>query len=142
MKKLIPSLLSLLTLSLVTACGGGASSAAGVYHLDTAPFRERMAAEMKGVPEAEVKKQLDAMVGNMSGSIDLKADGSASIKLHMMMMNEEATGTWKLDGATLSITAKGKDGKEETKTAKFADGAITIEEQEGKEKMQMVFRRK
>ena len=57
-------------------------------------------------------------------------------------VDETATGTWKLDGTKLSVTTKGKDGKEETKVGDYADNAFTIEENQGGKKMKMVFRRK
>ena len=141
MKNLLSSLLIALALSFVAACGGG-PSAAGVYQLDTAPFRIMLAAEMNDAPPDVAKEQIDKMIAGMSGSFDLKADGTAAMKMAMMGMNEETTGTWKLDGGTITLTAKGKDGKDQPKTAKYADGVITIDEDRNGKKMSMVFRRK
>lgn len=130
-------ILAVLALSLFAACGGGASAAVGTYHLDVDGMIAAMP-EMKEVP-ADVKK-------NFKGSIELKADHSATMVVDFgmpMMPKQETTGTWKLDGTTLSMTSK-KGDKEETKTAKLENGKITIEGGEGdkNKKMQMVFVKK
>lgn len=143
MKKPIASFLSCLGLLLVTACGGAGASAAGTYDLDPAPFRAMMEKQMQGAPADAIKKQLDTMMAGLKGSIELKADGTASMTIKMPpIVDESTTGTWKVEGDKITMVTKDKNGKEETKTAKFADGAITVEEDQGGQKMVMIFRRK
>lgn len=125
----------------VAACGG-AASAAGVYQLDTAAFRDAMAEAMKDVPEDLRQEQLDAMIAGMSGSFDLKADGTHTFKMAAMGQSHETSGTWKVDGGTITITAKGPDGKDEPKTGKYAAGVITLPQDQGGKEMALVFRRK
>jgi len=76
------------------------------------------------------------------GVLDLKADHSVTLKMGMGPMMSEPTGTWKLDGQTITLTMKEKDGKEEPKSGKFKDGAITLEEDMGGKKLTMVFKKK
>lgn len=151
MKKSIATFLTALTLSLVAACGGGAgaaSSAAGVYEMDKAAFKQTMLASMpeEAKKEKMAMEMVDKMADGMNVTIDLKADGSAAMTIKMDMMgqkkDETENGTWKLDGNKLSITTKEKDGKEETKTADYANGSFSIEHEDGGQKMKMTFKKK
>ena len=140
MQKPFASFLSVLALALLAACGGGSAAAVGTYQLDVDSMFAAMSAEMKGAPPemlAEMKKK-------MSGAIDLKADQTATFAFDMGMplapkINE--TGTWKLEGATLTMTTK-KGDKDDVKSAKLVNGAITIEDEQGGKKVQMVFKKK
>ena len=126
-----------------TACGGG--SIAGTYQLDKEALKKMAAQESGDADKLEdaARKMMDAMFDKMEGTMELNADGTASVKFAMPPMGEQAfTGSWKADGNKVTITAKGENGKEESKTGTFADGAITIEEEMGPKKMTMVFRRK
>jgi hypothetical protein len=146
MKKPLAAFCSALALTLFSACGG--SSAAGVYEVDKAAFKEAILSAMPAEQRKEkmALEQADAMVNGMSMSVDLKPDGSASSQMKMTMMGqtmeESATGTWKLDGTKLSMTMKDKSGPEETKTAEYSNGSFTVEDDQGGKKMKMVFRRK
>lgn len=151
MKKSFATFLTALTLSLVAACGGGAgaaSSAAGVYELDKAALKQTMLAAMpeEAKKEKMAMEMVDKMTDGMNVSIELKADGSATMSFKMDMMGQKKddteTGTWKLDGTKLSMTTKEKDGKEETKTADYANGSFTIEHEDGGQKMKMTFKKK
>lgn len=125
-------------LSILPACGG-AASAAGVYELDKDALQKAMAADMPaGTPAEMVKGMLDSM----KMSIELKADGTAVATVNMMGKDDGGTGTWKLTGDTISMTMKGKDGKEDTKDGKYSNGVITITEEKAGKKMEMILRRK
>lgn len=140
MKKSIASALALLSLSLFTACGGGSAAAVGVYHLDVDAMMASMGEQLKGAPA----DMLAGMKAKMSGTIELKADQTAAFTIDMgipMAPKQSETGTWKLAGNVLSMTTK-KGDKDETKSAKLENGVITIEEEQGGKKMQMVFKRK
>lgn len=124
--------------SILSACGGGAS-AAGVYELDKEALQKTMAAEMPaGAPAEMVKGMLDGM----KMSVELKADGTAVATVNMMGKDDGGTGTWKLAGDTLSMTMKGRDGKEDTKSGKYSNGVITITEEQAGKKFEMILRRK
>lgn len=144
MKKTLAALFTAFTLS-VAACGGSAS-AAGVYELDKAAFKESMLANMP--PEAKKEKaamdMIDAMFANMNITIELKADGAATMTNKGMtgQKDDTETGTWKLAGSSLTISTKGKDGKEETKTANYAAGSFSVEMEEEGKKMKMTFKKK
>lgn len=144
MKKTLAALFTAFTLS-VAACGGSAS-AAGVYELDKAAFKESMLANMP--PEAKKEKaamdMIDGMFANMNITIELKADGSATMTNKGMpgQKDDTETGTWKLEGSSLKMTTKGKDGKDETKTANYAAGSFSVEMEEEGKKMKMTFKKK
>lgn len=151
MKKTLATFLAALTLSLVSACGGGAgaaASAAGVYTLDKAAFKQTMLASMpeEAKKEKMAMEMVDKMADGMNVSIELKADGTATMSIKTEMMGQKKddteTGTWKLDGNKLTMTTKEKDGKEETKTADYANGSFTVEHEDGGQKMKMTFKKK
>ncbi len=89
--------------------------------------------------------QVDAMVGGMETTVELKADGAAHMHMKMSMMgremNESADGSWKLDGGKLTIAMK-KDGKDDTKVADFDGKSFSIEDDAGGQKMKMTFHRR
>ena len=150
MKKTFATFLTALTLSFA-ACGGGAgaaSNAAGVYEMDKAAFKQAMLASMpeEAKKEKMAMEMVDKMADGMNVSIELKADNTATMSFKMEMMgqkkDETENGTWKLDGNKLSMTTKDKAGKEETKTADYANGSFTIEHEDGGQKMKMTFKKK
>lgn len=147
MKKIVSVVLSVVAMTFLASCGGdAAASAAGKYALDKAALEELMKAEMpadapKEGPAAEAAmKMMQEMMKGFDGSIELKADNTFTMSMTMMGQKQDATGTWKLDGDKLSMTAK-VDGKDDTKEAKFADGVISIEEKNGDKTMSMKFKK-
>ncbi len=140
---------SLLSLSFLAACGGGAmSKAAGIYELDKAAFRATMLASMPAEAQKEQKalEMVDGMIKDMQITFDLKADGTAAMSAKMAMLGktqeESATGTWKLDAGKLTIQTKDKAGKEETKTVDYVEGSFSVEEEKGGQKVKMTFKKK
>ena len=132
--------LSALALTFLASCGvDAAASVAGVYELDTAEMKKAMAVE--GADKDPMAKMMMGMLDSMKGSIELKAGGTCELVMSAMGKETKEPGTWKLDGDKLTVTSK-KDGKEETKVGKLADGCITVEEGEGPAKMTMVLRKK
>jgi len=122
------------------SCGEASSAAAagavGTYELDKAPLKEAMAAS--GAAAADIDKVLAAM----QMTIELKADGTTVMTAKGMGDDKPATGTWKLDGSKLTITAKDTpDGPDESRTVDYANGTFTLDM--GPEApAKMVFRRK
>jgi len=137
MKKTLAGFLPVLALSFLAACGGGAAAAVGTYALDVDALIAAIP-DMKAAPA----EMLAGMKKQMSGSIELKADMTAVMTIEMPMMPKQSdTGTWKLEGSTLSVMTK-KGDKNEAKSAKLENGTITIEEENGGKKMTMVFKKK
>src|SRR5262245_33940197 len=130
MKKTRASSLSLLAL-VAFACSGN-KSAAGTYELDKAAFKQAMldlaATNAKGNKDAmaAVEKMIGEMADAMNVTAELKADGTYTTTTKGEAMGQKLdqveSGTWKLDGNKLTITTKGKDGKEESHTADYANG--------------------
>lgn len=148
MKKTLASALTALTLSLLAACGGGAASAAGHYEIDKAAFKEAMLATMPAEAKNEkmALQMVEQMAAGMNVAVDLAADGTAtmSFKMDVMGQKKEDTehGTWKLEGNKLTMTTKDDAGKEETKTADYANGSFSIEHEDDGRKMKMTFKKK
>lgn len=149
MKKTLVASLAV-TLFFVAGCGGAsAGSAAGTYELDKAAMKEAMLAAVPAEQKAnkEAMAMIESMASSMEGTVELKADGTATMRMKMEMMgktmDDSETGTWKLDGNKLSITTKDKaSGKDETHTVDYANGSFAIEQAEGPTKMKLTFRRK
>lgn len=146
MKKTLAALFTALTLS-IAACGGGAASAAGVYEIDKAALKAAITASMPAEAKDKMPAEmLDGMVNGMNISIELKADGTATMSSKMDVMGQKkedvATGTWKLDGNKLTMTTEDKDGKKETKTVDYQAGSFSVEADEGPMKMKMTFKKK
>ncbi len=148
MKKTLAA--SLFALSLVAACtGNAASSVPGTYELDKTAIRDAMAADMtpEQKKDPQAMKMAEDAVNGMNVTIELKADNTANFKAKMAMAGmdmpeQNATGTWKLDGSKLSITTKEKDGKEETKVADYANGSFSFTDDAMGKNMKMTFKKK
>jgi hypothetical protein len=139
---------SLFILSLFAACSGSAaSSVPGTYEVDKVALKSAMVAEMPAehrTPEAT--KMMEGFVEGMSMTVELKADNTATMDMKGAIMGQpldsSERGTWSLDGTRLSIKTKGKDGKEETKVADYANGSFTVEHDVSGKKMKMTFKKK
>ncbi|MFK7741427.1 MAG: lipocalin family protein [Planctomycetota bacterium] len=146
MKKTLATLFCLLSMTLMTSCGAdAAASAAGVYELDTSAVKKAMEAELANASEAEkaMAPTMMKMFDSMKMSMELKADGTAEMKSSGPMGDQTDTGTWKIDGNKISMTAKGSDGKDETKTGTLEGGVITVNEEMGPGKtMKLMLRKK
>ncbi len=139
MKKTLTVLLAAFTLSVVAACGGG-STVAGTYQLDGAAAVQSMKEMVKDMPPAVA----EMMPKEMTGSLELKSDGSVVIDQTAGGKPNKMTGTWKADGDKITVTAKDAAGKETTLPGTLVGGVITLgmpEMMPGK-KMELVFRRK
>ena len=126
---------------LLPACGETHASAAGagVYEIDKAELKQMMLASMSGAAGIEaVRQQVDEQVAKMSGKLELRADGAASLSLDVGQ-TVAVDGTWQLDGDQLSLTMKRPDGESDTQTATLADGRITLQQNMGPQTMKLVF---
>lgn len=132
--------LSLLFLSFFAACGGAAAaSAVGIYEVDKVALKAVM---LDSMPVEAV----DGILKDMVMTIDLKADGTAAMMVKMSMMGQTmerpTTGSWKLEGGKLTLTAKDKDGKEEPKTVDYVNGSFSVEQDQGGKKVKVTFKKK
>ena len=145
MKSPLPSAVAALALLLLTACGH--ASPAGTYDVDKAAFKAVMLASMPAAARSSeaTMAEVDDMVANMSTTIDLAADGTATMEIKMSMMgremNSSAVGTWHLAGTKLTIAMQ-KDGEDDTKVAEYDGASFTIEDNAGGQRMKMVFHRR
>lgn len=109
------ALLLVLSAVILTACSGSAN-VAGTYEIDKEAMKQGMAEAAKTAdpnePGAEfAASMMQGMIDNMSITLTLETNGSAKIVTQMMGQSDTATGTWTLDGKTISITA-GVEGKD------------------------------
>lgn len=150
MNKLLLPFLSALFLA---ACSGG-NPVAGSWILDGGATSTAMEAaletQMKGKtgPEAEMGKAVlngfkEAMK-KMRSEIEIAADGT--FKIHNDTpdgKHQHIDGKWTLQGNTITFTGKGEDqDKEETHSGTVDGDVMRVEQNQGGQKMTMVFRRK
>ena len=144
MKKLFD--VAAVALFFASACASGAGSAAsapGVYDLDKAAMKKTILDAARR-PSADDKAKLDKMVDELvEARLVLEADGTFTTHARMMDQEKSVTGTWRVEGDKLLMTAKNKAGEDmPTGAADFADGVITIEMGEGRQKVPMVLRKR
>jgi hypothetical protein len=140
------ALLSCCMLLVAGACSktSAAEKLAGVYDLDPAAMSAAMLEEAKKMPgydEATMKPKMEQAAKGMTGSMELKADGTATCHLSMMGMNTDENGTWKAEGDKVSVTTK-KDGKDDTREGKVEGQSLKFTETEGGKTVTMIFTRK
>ena len=157
MKKTIYAALSILTLSMLAGCAGvdtaesmdgraaalvpAGETAVGTYILDKSALKQAMKAGMPAEgPSAEQAVQMLAqMMDGFDGSMELKGDHTCTMSMTMMGQKQGVTGTWKLDGDQLSITAQEEGKQDDTRVATLVDGVITITEEQGERSMSLRF---
>jgi hypothetical protein len=136
---------------LVAGCGSGAASVAGVYELDKEAVKTSIQAEMKKAEEsgdAEMGAQFGGamilgMIDSLTMTVTLNADGTASMVADIMGDQNTATGTWKLDGEAITITAVSPGEEPETITGTVAGSKMTLKSPDGDEMpFDMVFKKK
>lgn len=138
---------------LLVACSGG-SSVAGSWILDSGATSTAMEAaleaQMKGKtgPEAEMGKTvlngIKEAMKKMRSEMDIAADGTFTIHNDTPDgKHQHIHGKWTLQGNTISFTGKAEDqDKEETHSGTWDGDVLRVEQNEGGQKMTMVFRRK
>jgi hypothetical protein len=141
MKKNLAVYSSVALLSFLSACGGG-NAAVGNYTLDIEAVKASMKDMFKEMPGGA--EMFATMAKDMQGTLELKADGTAVMDQKGGPGAMTTTGTWKVEGDKVSLTAKGPDGKDMTMTGKLAGAVLTLDMPEmmpGK-KMVMTFKKK
>lgn len=132
---------ALVLLALFAACGK--PGPVGVYEVDKKALREVLLAAYAKMPD--MAAQVDDLVASTGTTVELKADGSVELRTLMTMMGQTvdrtSQGTWKLDGATLTIAMKTGD-KDDVKTAEFDGKSFAIEDTAGDRKMKLTYRRR
>lgn len=146
MRHVLASTLAVLGLFLLPSCGdASADGPVGTYSLDKAAFKQQMIAAMPAEMSAEQKKQAEEMFDDVEGSLELRADHTAVIKMKMPNMTGEPAdethpGTWSLDGNKITITTK-MNGKDDPVTGTYAAGVITLQKEENGKTMRMTFKK-
>jgi hypothetical protein len=102
----------------LVGCGG----VEGTYKLDKSDTRKSMEADIAKLPADQQKfAQVGlTMVDSMDVTVELKSGGVAAMNSTMpnpfdksaAAKTEQATGTWKKDGDTITIAEDGKPGKD------------------------------
>ncbi|MCI8274460.1 MAG: lipocalin family protein [Lachnospiraceae bacterium] len=102
-----------MTVLALAGCGGGKDSSP-VVGTWKATEVEAMGVNVK------VSEYLEQMgMGDVKMELSVKDDG----KFSMDLMGQQAEGTWKYSGSTLTMTVDGSDAK-----AEYKDGKLTMEE--------------
>ena len=102
-----------MTVRALAGCGGGKDSSP-VVGTWKATEVEAMGVNVK------VSEYLEQMgMGDVKMELSVKDDG----KFSMDLMGQQAEGTWKYSGSTLTMTVDGSDAK-----AEYKDGKLTMEE--------------
>lgn len=112
----------------LVGCGG----VEGTYKLDKDATKKEMDKEIAKLPadQQEMAKKFSEMDTGMDATLDIKKDGTASLKITMGSENHEEAGTWKKDGDSIVLTPNGKSksmtctksGSSLTCTEKHASG--------------------
>jgi len=121
----------------LAACGGKSSSSggghAGLYSLDKAHLKQMALdnfKEQSGMTELppEQVAMLDGMLAQAAIDLDLKADGTWTVKGTMGGEKLDEMGTWTVNGQAINFKTTKKDGNDasEEKTGSIADGVIMV----------------
>ncbi len=133
--------------SLLQGCGdSGVAKAAGTYELDTAAMRTAMQAEIDKIEDPMERmgaSMMLGMLGEMSMTITLNADGTASGVVVIAGEEDPATGNWTLTGNNISITM-GSEGESnpETMSGTYEGDTIRLDAPGDEMPVQMVLKRK
>ena len=137
--------IALLGLALVHGCGPTPEEkAAGTYALDKENIKQAAAAEAEKAPDEE-KAQLEmalSMIDSMSMTLTLSADGSATSSMSMMGQTQSTTGTWKISGATVTLTMTEEGETPESVTGTLKGDTLELSPPEDSDMpFKMVFRK-
>lgn len=119
-------------LPFVPSCTSEAAGPAGVY---------TMRVDTSGMPD-EQAKAADAVMGMMKGELTLKPDNTLTGSMTMGAEMQTVQGTWKLDGANITLTMKGEGQEQETMTGTYDDGVIRITQDKMGQKVTMLLEKK
>lgn len=99
-KRVLIFLMALAMLATLAACGGGGKSPAGTYKLTQIN---------SGGEEMSVKDLADLFGMEIDMTLELKDDKSFTWDMGLWGEGESASGTWKMDGDSLVLSAEGED---------------------------------
>lgn len=126
-------------LASLTGCGGSPMAAvAGTYKLDQESMKKDLQAKIDATEDPGEKMGMQMAMGmfeQMTFSITLNADGTASGVANMMGEDDVATGTWTLDGDAIAITMKGENETVGTTINGTVSGSRITLKPEGEEEM-------
>jgi len=138
-KKLMPVLSLLLALVAASCTGGGPT---GKYKLDIDKFLDdnpAIAQMLSMVPKDKQAEMRQKMKSQMSGTLDIKADGTFTVDQKSGGQAEKTiSGTWKAVGDKVTLTSK-KDGKDQVATGTATGNTIAVTMTEGGVSLKMTF---
>ncbi|MCA8967030.1 MAG: hypothetical protein KDC48_19275 [Planctomycetes bacterium] len=119
---MLPRCALLSSLFLLAACDGTAA-AVGTYELD----RQALAASLKEASKGLAAPLLQRLAESASGTIELRADGSASMQLNLLR-STTGNGTWKLDSRGITMNLEDDKGHEQVVGCGYDGKSIAIQE--------------
>lgn len=126
MKKVLVSVVAIVMVFSLVACGGGSASLAGTYKM-TSIEAAGVSMDVAQFAEATgVEADLLNLVLNEDGSFEMSAFAEAGA--------ENVSGTWKASGNTVTLTVDGED-----MTATVDGNKLTMEETQDGQTMKIVF---
>ena len=99
-KRVLTFLMALAMIVSLAACGGGSKGPAGTYKLTQIN---------SGGEEMSVKDLADLFGMEIDMTLELKDDKSFTWDMGLWSEGESASGTWKMDGDSLVLSAEGED---------------------------------
>jgi len=146
MKKILTTILTALSLSILAGCGAAEASPAGTYELQKEGLAEQMLQAVPEAARANAKGMIEEAVKGMKASFTLKDDGTAEMSrsapnpMGGAAMEEKMSGTWKLEGEKMTIALKDADGNDFGGEITYKAGALTLSEKKGDQTMTMNFK--
>jgi hypothetical protein len=139
-------LCSMFVISMLQGCGESATArAAGTYELDTTAMKAAVQAEIDSMEDEMEKMAAGMMLGMLDGmsmTLTLNEDGTASGVVVMNGEEDPATGTWTLDGDSISITMESEDTAAEEMTGTLEGDTIRLSNPGDEMPFDMVFNRR
>jgi len=131
--------------SMLQGCGDSSeASAAGTYSLDKAAMKTALQAEIDSIEDPMEKMGASMMLGmidEMSMTLSLNQDGTASGVFVMADEEENVYGNWTLTGSNISISLAPEGDTPETMAGTFNGDTIRLSDPDDDTPFQMVFKR-
>ena len=140
-------IIAMLCAAALSGCTDPKAAAAGTYEVDKAAFKAAAEADIKAKgendPNATPAAMLLGMIDDMVMTLTLNADGTASMQSSIMGETQTGSGTWTLNGKSISITAGPSGETPETFSGTIEGDAITLKAPPGQDMpFELVFKKR